>query len=163
MDQLLRGLNRTIQHARAYSEDWLEPCVLAGYRAAYEQIITLGNHQNPPPTVRTGERGVIKKTPAANLLARLDRDREDVLRFAHDFQIPFNNNLAERDIRMIKIQQKISGCWRTTDGAERFSRCAPASAPPANKAATPSAPSPDSPNTSHGSQPPPAPNHPTTT
>jgi transposase len=120
MDQLLRKLNTTVQHARTCGEDWLEPIVLAGYRAAYEQIITLGNHQNPPPTVRTGKRGVIKNTPTRNLLVRLDRDREHVLRFAHDFRAPFDNNLAERDLRMIKIQQKISGCWRTTDGADRF-------------------------------------------
>ena len=56
----------------------------------------------------------------ANLLARLDRDREQVLRFAHDFPVPFDNNQAERDIRMIKLQQKISGCWRTIAGAEQF-------------------------------------------
>ena len=42
------------------------------------------------------------------------------LRFAHDFRVPFDNNLSERDLRMIKLQQKISGCWRTTSGAERF-------------------------------------------
>jgi transposase len=51
---------------------------------------------------------------------RLDRDREQVLRFAHDFQVPFDNNLAERDLRMIKLQQKISGSWRTITGAEIF-------------------------------------------
>ena len=76
--------------------------------------------QNPPGTIPTGKRGVIKQTPARNLLVRLDRDREQVLRFAHDFRVPFDNNLAERDLRMIKIQQKISGCWRTTVGADRF-------------------------------------------
>ena len=94
--------------------------MLAGYRAAYEQIIALGNQDNPPGTIPTGKRGVIKQTPARNLLTRLDRDREQILRFAHDFQIPFDNNLVERDIRMIKIQQKISGSWRTTTGADHF-------------------------------------------
>ena len=43
-----------------------------------------------------------------------------MLRFAHDFRVPFDNNLSERDLRMIKLQQKISGCWRTSQGAERF-------------------------------------------
>ena len=53
-------------------------------------------------------------------MVRLDRDHEHVLRFAHDFRVPFDNNLAERDIRMVKLQQKISGCWRTITGAEQF-------------------------------------------
>ena len=63
---------------------------------------------------------MIRQTPAHNLLVRLDTYRDDVLRFAHDFRVPFDNNLAERDIRMIKLQQKISGCWRTITGAEQF-------------------------------------------
>lgn len=120
MDRLLRDLHTTVQQAKSQDEDWLEPIVIAGYRAAYEQIITLGNRQNPPPTVRLTRRGLIAKTPAANLLQRLDDHREEVLRFSHDFRVPFDNNLAERDIRMIKIQQKISGSWRTTTGAEHF-------------------------------------------
>jgi transposase len=94
--------------------------VAACYRVAYEQIIALGHQQNPPPTVRTGKRGPIGRSVSANLLRRLDDQREQVLRFAHDFQIPFDNNLVERDIRMIKIQQKISGSWRTTTGADSF-------------------------------------------
>ena len=94
--------------------------VLACYRVAYEQIIALGHRQNPPPTVRTGKRGPIGRSPQANLLRRLDEQREQVLRFANDFRIPFDNNLVERDIRMIKIQQKISGSWRTTAGADSF-------------------------------------------
>jgi transposase len=120
MDQLLRDLHSTVQHARASGKDWLEPGELAGYRAAYEQIITLGHQTNPAGTIPTGKRGAIRQTPARNLLVRLDRDREHVLRFAHDFRVPFDNNQAERDIRMIKLQQKISGCWRTITGAEQF-------------------------------------------
>jgi transposase len=120
MDRLLRDLHAAVQDAHASGEDRLEPSELAGYRAAYEQIITLGRHTNPAGTIPTGKRGVIRQTPAHNLLVRLDRDREQVLRFAHDFRVPFDNNLAERDIRMIKLQQKISGCWRTITGAEHF-------------------------------------------
>jgi transposase len=120
IDMLLRALHTTAEQAKAAGEQSFDPWTLAGYRAAYEQIIALGHHQNPPGTIPTGKRGVIKQTPARNLLVRLDRDREQVLRFAHNFEVPFDNNLAERDIRMIKIQQKISGCWRTTTGADRF-------------------------------------------
>ena len=120
MDRLLRELHAHVQHVRAAGDGWLESSELAGYRAAYEQIISLGHHTNPAGTNPTGKRGVIRQTPAHNLLIRLDRDREHVLRFAHDFRVPFDNNLAERDIRMIKLQQKISGCWRTITGAEHF-------------------------------------------
>jgi transposase len=120
IDLLLRSPHTTVEQAKAAGEQSLDPWTLAGYRAGYEQIIVLGHHQNPPGTIPTGKRGVIKQTPARNLLMRLDRDREQVLRFAHDFRVPFDNNLAERDIRMIKIQQKVSGCWRTTTGADRF-------------------------------------------
>jgi transposase len=120
LDALLRALHEEVKAAKAAGEDWLNPWVLAGYRLAYEQIIADGNQHDPPSTIPTGKRGVIRQTPARNLLTRLDRDREQILRFAHDFQVPFDNNLVERDIRMIKIQQKISGSWRTTTGADRF-------------------------------------------
>ena len=94
IDILLRALHITVQDAKATGEPSLDPWTLAGYRAAYEQIIVLGHQQNPPGTTPTGKRGVIKQTPARNLLVRLDRDREQVLRFAHDFRVPFDNNLA---------------------------------------------------------------------
>ncbi len=54
------------------------------------------------------------------MLLRLERDRDAALRFARDFRVPFTNNRAEQDIRMVKLQQKISGCFRTPEGAERF-------------------------------------------
>ena len=108
MDAFLRELHAAVEQARACGRDRLEPGELAGHEAAYEQIIALGNKHNPAGTIPTGKRGVIRQTPARNLLVRLDRDREAVLRFAHDFRVPFDNNRAERDIRMIKLQQKIS-------------------------------------------------------
>jgi len=120
MDRLLRDLRAAVRDARASGRDSLAPAELAGYRDSYQQIIALGYQTNPAGTIPTGKRGVIRQTPAHNLLVRLDTYREDVLRFTTDFQVPFDNNLAERDIRMIKLQQKISGCWRTIIGAERF-------------------------------------------
>lgn len=120
MDRLLRDLHDAVRHARASGLDRLDPSELAGYRDTYQQIIALGYQTNPAGTIPTGKRGVIRQTPAHNLLVRLDIYRDDVLRFAHDFRVPFDNNLAERDIRMIKLQQKISGCWRTITGAEQF-------------------------------------------
>jgi transposase len=60
-----------------------------------------------------------RRSPAARLLARLHTHRE-LLRFLGDLRVPFMNNQAERDLRMVKLQQKISGCWRTLAGAEAF-------------------------------------------
>jgi hypothetical protein len=120
MDTLLREIKTAVDRARVEHRTELSAATLAAFTARYEQIIALGHRENPPPTIRTGKRGRIARTKTANLHGRLDRDREHVLLFAHDFQVPFDNNLAERDLRMIKLQQKISGCWRTTDGAERF-------------------------------------------
>ena len=119
-DRFLRNLNNKVNAAKQAGLECLPASSLAGYRRAWGRIIALGHRQNPPPTVRTGRRGPIGRTPAANLLRRLDQYRADVLRFAHDFQVPFDNNLVERDIRMMKIQQKISGSWRTNTGTERF-------------------------------------------
>lgn len=120
MDRLLRELHATVTDARAAGRNHLDLEALEVWHERYEQIIALGYQTNPAGTIPTGKRGVIRQTPAHNLLVRLDVYRDDVLRFAHDFRVPFDNNLAERDIRMIKLQQKISGCWRTITGASQF-------------------------------------------
>src|SRR5699024_7447571 len=103
-------------------KDRLEEAILARFEAEYSEIICRGHRQSPENTVRTGRGGFIAQRPERNLLGRLDTYREDVLRFANDFAVPFDNNLAERDIRMVKLQQKISGSWRTSEGAESFLR-----------------------------------------
>ncbi len=82
-------------------------------------MIAEGQRLNPPPP-RTGKRGRPRLGPPAALLARLDAHRADVLRFATTFGVPFDNNQAERDVRMIKLQQKISGGWRSETGATAF-------------------------------------------
>lgn len=89
---------------------------LAAIRAAYDAIIIAGHVANPPPPP-SGRRGRTTKTKAANLLGRLDLYADDVLRFAADFRVCFDNNEAERQVRMVKVQQKISGGFRTEAGA----------------------------------------------
>ena len=113
MSRLLVEIHHTVQTGRHAGASRLAGSLLASYQARYDTIISTGHAQNPPTSGR-------RKSPAANLLARLDTQREDVLRFAADWRVPFDNNQAERDIRMVKIRQKISGCLRTEHGAEAF-------------------------------------------
>jgi transposase len=80
-------------------------------------VLKSGMATNPAPTF--GTRSGVKKK-AANLLIRLDTQRADVLRFTTNFDVPFDNNQAERDVRMVKLPQKISGTWRTLAGANAY-------------------------------------------
>jgi transposase len=89
---------------------------LVALRSAYDTIIAAGHAVNPAPAP-SGRRGRTKRTKAANLLGRLDTYVDDVLRFATDFRVGFDNNEAERQIRMVKVQQKVSGGFRSQAGA----------------------------------------------
>lgn len=95
---------------------------IASLLERYQQILDEGNKANPEHPVKSGKRGRQKKTKAQNLLKRLDDYRKNALAFLFDFRIPFTNNQGEQDIRMLKVQQKISGCFRTQKGAEIFAR-----------------------------------------
>lgn len=100
----------------------LPPHKLAQVERLYQRLMTAALQANPPPPGGwpKAKRGRPKKSKARNLLERLDRHRRAVLAFVYDFKVPFDNNLAERDIRMLKIQQKVSGCFRSPDGAQAF-------------------------------------------
>ena len=76
----------------------------------------------PDEMNRKGKRGRVKRTKARNLLERLIKYESDVLRFMDNKIVPFTNNLGENDIRMTKVQQKISGCFRSMEGAKYFCR-----------------------------------------
>lgn len=93
---------------------------LARLRRRYGAILSEGERDNPPATRGRRRRGRIKQSPALNLLIRLREHTHDVLRFLSDARVPFDNNQAERDIRMPKLKQKTSGCFRTVAGADSF-------------------------------------------
>jgi transposase len=114
LTRLLTEINNTVRHAKAAGADVIDARLLGVYRARYHDILAAGRAANPSPS------GTGARTPAANLIARLGGFATDVLRFAHDLRVPFDNNQAERDIRMVKLRQKISGGLRSWAGAETF-------------------------------------------
>lgn len=75
---------------------------------------------NPLPVITEKKRGRKKKGKILALITRLLEYKESVCLFVKTFAVPFDNNLAERDIRMIKVKTKVSGCFRTKDGADDF-------------------------------------------
>ena len=119
MATLLSDTWHHVLEVKVNGQHHLDDQELVSIRANYRAIIDAGHEANPPP-VPTGRRGRPKRSKAHNLLDRLDVHTNDVLRFVTDFSIPFDNNLAERDIRMVKIAQKISGGFRSTEGAQSF-------------------------------------------
>ncbi len=86
----------------------------------YDKILIEGFKVNPMPAKIKGKRGRPKKGKSLCLLERFRDEKDKVLAFMTDILVPFDNNLAERDIRMAKLYQKISGCFRTMKGAEQF-------------------------------------------
>lgn len=100
----------------------LNSVTINAFEEAYKKIIEKGLRVNPYRDDGTVRRGRKKKTKPRNLLERLRDYREGITAFAHDFTIPFDNNQAERDLRMVKVQQKISGCFRSMDGGMFFAR-----------------------------------------
>ncbi|MHB8329664.1 MAG: IS66 family transposase [Acidimicrobiales bacterium] len=114
---LLVEAKKSAEAAHAEGRGHLDDTALHSIRVRYGILVAKGFAANPDPEFGK-RRGCEKK--AYNLLLRLDAQRADVLRFCADFRARFDNNQAERDIRMVKLQQKISGSWRTLDGARDF-------------------------------------------
>jgi transposase len=121
MIRLLVSMKAAVDAAQAAGQSQLPAKQRAGFEAAYTRFLQEGLRANPPPQL-TGQRGRPKRTPARNLLDRLATQRGAILAFLHDFRVPFDNNQAERDLRMLKVKGKISGCFRSTQGADHFCR-----------------------------------------
>ncbi|MCX5977756.1 MAG: IS66 family transposase, partial [Coprothermobacterota bacterium] len=118
MIDCLLEIKEAVDRARPTADCLLERDLRA-FEARYQRILDQGYAANPLPLQLVGalkKRGRRKKTKPRNLLERLDRHREKVLAFMYDFLVPFDNNLAERALRMMKVQQKISGMFRSLEG-----------------------------------------------
>jgi len=125
MRDLLLDANESVRAAIAEGAASLSTPVLRTLIKRYNAIVRRGLafHRNLPPLPRgIGARGRAPHRPGHNLLIRLHKFKGDVLRFLYDFTIPFTNNEAERDLRMMKVKMKISGAFRTMVGARTFAR-----------------------------------------
>ncbi len=120
--ELLLDMKAKVEQAKALGQTALSRQQLTIIEQCYDFAIAWGEYDNPPPVRAANERGRLKQSKARNLLNRLIAHKDKVLAFVYDFAVPFDNNLAERDIRMVKVQQKVSGCFRSADGANVFCR-----------------------------------------
>ena len=118
----LLACHRTVEEARARGETSLSCEVVSSLTTTYHQLIEAGLAAQPPPLPRPGHRGRVKQSKAKNLLDRLERDAHSLLLFLSDFRVPFTNNGSEQDLRMLKVQQKISGTFRSVSGPVAFCR-----------------------------------------
>lgn len=118
-EKLLRQLNKDTILAGGV----LSSSAIAEAYKKYDMIMKRGNKESPPPEPELRKKkGRQKKSKARNLLDRLIEYRNEILHFIINPDVPFSNNLAENDIRMTKVQQKISGCFRSIEGAKIFCR-----------------------------------------
>lgn len=123
MRDCLRDACRTVEEARDRGETALAPAALQTFHARYWEAVREGMafHRGLPRLKKAGPKSSRTKRRAGdNLLIRLHRFKDDVLRFLVDFEVPFTNNLAEQALRMMKVKMKISGGFRTHQGAQAF-------------------------------------------
>ena len=117
-------LARTVRHQVSKRDDkTLTPSEYKALQKRYRTILTQGARELPPiPPRQNGQRGKVAKSDAHNLWERMQKHEIAVLRFAKHPDVAFTNNRAERDLRMAKVKQKVSGCFRTRKYAEAYCR-----------------------------------------
>jgi transposase len=120
---LLSKIKEKVEAVKRKAETALSVRQANAFSKAYDELVKKGLRANPPSkknSRQAGQRGRLKQSPARNLLLRLREHKQAVLTFMYDFNVPFDNNQAERDLRMMKVKQKVSGGFRSTVGAQNF-------------------------------------------
>lgn len=123
MAKLLLEIKAAVAKTPAAAESLSAP-QLEAFERRYDAVVQAGIEANPiaTPASEVKTRGRRKQPPPLNLAMRLHDFKGQVLAFMYDFRIPFDNNQGERDVRMVKVKQKVSGGFRTLEGAKRFGR-----------------------------------------
>lgn len=123
MKKLLCEIKEKVDSVKEHCNH-LDEKMISKFQRQYQKILNAGYRANPPPEEQKQKRkrGRPKKSEPLNLLDRFRDYPTEVLAFMYDSNVPFDNNLAERDIRMMKLQQKISGTFRSIQGAHIFCR-----------------------------------------
>ena len=122
MKTLLLDLKAAVETTQP-EQDHLTPEKIIKLETRYDAIVAVGMAANPLPeseNVLPKKRGKPKQHPAKNLVDHFRVRKRETLAFMYDFKVPFDNNQAERDLRMVKLKQKVSGCFRSEDGARAF-------------------------------------------
>ena len=123
LSQCLLDAKREVDDARALGELSLKASRVTYFDRRYSRLLRAGRDELPVlPATKNRKRGRKKQHKVKNLHDRLVNHKKEVLAFLYDFSLPFDNNLAERDVRMVKVKQKISGCFRSDQGAKTFCR-----------------------------------------
>jgi transposase len=121
MIKVLLDAKAAVEKSILQGRNCVQPRILRRLENRYSATIAAGHKANPLPEA-TGKRGRPKRSVGGNLVRRLEDYREATLAFLYDFEVPFDNNQAERDIRMIKVKLKVSSCFRSEAGADAFCR-----------------------------------------
>src|SRR6266702_623788 len=122
LKELLLKMKEATEYARQQGQARLDPLEVVDWEAQFLRLLDEGDQAHPRATAPPGTRGRCKQSDARNLLDRLRKQQKAVLCFLEDLRVDFDNNLAERDLRMIKVQQKVSGCFRSPAFAQAFAR-----------------------------------------
>ncbi len=118
--ELLIKMKRSKERAIGQGKEAFQERTLKKYSELYDEIIKLAYEENPVPEKKPGKRGKQKRGKVLSLIDRLSKHKGEVCLFVNNIVVPFDNNQAERDIRSVKIKTKVSGFFKTEEGAKSY-------------------------------------------